>query len=159
MEKYIKMIIGIFINNEIVEENEEIKLNNVNIIKWSNIGYIIGTISLIGIGIFIFNNYDGFNGNSGNINNIGHLRQLDEVGEMVYKFSSEISKTCTVRSWETIHKVLKDLDMKTNNKNEIINELEQLLEISIKNPAQFSRNSECFEKSLIKFIQFLKEIL
>lgn len=163
MNKYIKNIIKSFIelDEELLEESEKLlknKEDNDNyFITWSNLYYLIGIVSMIGISFYLYHN--GWFTFNDNINNIGHLKQLDEIGEMIYKLSTEISKSCTVKSWETIHKVLKDLDTNKVDRVAIINELENLKKMNIEFPGQFSQNSECFEKSLIKLINFLKEIL
>ena len=171
MKEYIKYIIknSIELNNELLENQIKIEENineieetqkqktNFNLITWSNLFYVIGIISLVGIGIYLYNN-DWFT-ISQHINKISHLSELDDIGNILYKLSSELSKSCTVRSWEIIHKVLKDLEKDSFDGLELITELEKLKKINILFPGQFSTNHDCFEKSLIKLINFLKEIL
>lgn len=168
MKEYIKFIIKNFIklNNDLLEnqmiteedinETEKVQNQETNLMTWSNLFYIIGIISLVGISIYLYNN-DWFT-LSQNINKIGHLKELDNIGNILYKLSTELSKSSTVRSWEIIHKVLKDLEKDSFDSLELITELEKLKKINILFPGQFSTNQDSFEKSLTKLINFLKEI-
>jgi|SRR5687767_3841412 len=171
MKTYINFIIknSMELNDELLEEENQIKIEeNINetvkiqkqknnLISWSNLFYIIGIISLVGVSIYLYNN-DWFT-LSQHINKIGHLKELDDIGNILYKLSTELSKSCTVRSWEIIHKVLKDLEKDSFDSLELITELEKLKKINKLFPGQFSTNHDSFEKSLIKLINFLKEIL
>lgn len=159
MNKYIKILIKNFINldEELIEETEIETETETNYITWSNLYYIIGILSIIGISFYLYN-YGWFSFNE-NINNISHLKELDEIGKTIYKLSTEVSKSSTVQGWDIIHKVLKDLNTNSINRIQIIDELENLKEMNIKFPKEFSTNHVCFEKSLIKLINFLKEIL
>lgn len=156
---------GFLILNELesgvgIENNAEItKLENqrTNLINWSNLFYVIGIISLIGISFYLYNN-DWLN-ISQHINNIGHLKKLDDIGNILYKLSTELSKSSTVRSWEVIHNILKDLEKGSFNSLELIARLEKLKKDNVLFPGQFSTNHISFEKSLIKLIIFLKGIL
>ena len=139
-------------NNEI----EKIQKHKTNLMTWSNLFYVIGIISLLGISIYLYNN-DWFTINS-HINKIGHLKNIDDIGNLLYKLSAELSKSSTVRSWEIIHNVLKELEKDSFNSLELITELEKLKKINILFPGQFSTNHDSFEKSLTKLINFLKEI-
>jgi hypothetical protein len=95
--------------------------------------------------------------------------------EELYKIAVEISNNSTVRGWELIHKVLKDLDpTATNNenihqllkflnptsinKNELIQILENLIKLDKETPNIFSVNSVFFGKSIKKLIEFIKNI-
>lgn len=145
---------------KIEEKNLEIKKiedPNKNLITLNNLLYILGIISLIGFSIFLYNN-GWFNLNE-NINKIGHLNELDAIGITLYKLSVELSKSCTVFSWESIHLVLKSLDSESFNGLELITELEKLNKLNKLFPGKYSTNSESFEKSLINLINFLKKIL
>lgn len=171
MKEYIKFIIknSIELDNEFLEnqikmdenidktEKIEILKEKTNLITWSNLFYTVGIISLIGISIYLYNN-DWFTLGQ-HINKIGHLKELDNIGNIIYKLSAELSKSSTVQSWEIIHKVLKDLEKDSFDGLELITELEKLKKINILFPGQFSTNQDSFEKSLIKLINFLKEIL
>lgn len=168
MKEYIKFIIknSIELDDDILEnqikieddinEIEKVQKQKTNLITWSNLFYIIGIISLIGISIYLYNN-DWFIINE-HINKIGHLKELDDIGNILYKLSTELSKSCTVKSWEIIHKILKDLEKESFDGLEMITELEKLKKINTLFPGQFSTNHDSFEKSLIKLINFLKEI-
>nr|AEV52398.1 orf201 [Phytophthora cinnamomi]AEV52399.1 orf201 [Phytophthora cinnamomi]AEV52404.1 orf201 [Phytophthora cinnamomi] len=98
---------------------------------------------------------------------------IDEL----YKISVEISNNCTVKGWETIHQILKDMDptSATKNKNivhqilkninlppidinNLIQILENLIQMDKDTPNIYSVNSYLFEKSVNKLIKFLKNI-
>nr|AEV52408.1 orf201 [Phytophthora cinnamomi] len=98
---------------------------------------------------------------------------IDEL----YKISVEISNNCTVKGWETIHQILKDMDptSATKNKNivhqilkninlppidinNLIQILENLIQMDKDTPNIYSVNSYLFEKSINKLIKFLKNI-
>ena len=142
---------------ENINETKKIQKQGINLMTWSNLFYVIGIISLVGVSIYLYNS--DFFIISQNINKIGHLRELDDIGNILYNLSAELSKSCTVRSWEIIHKVLKDLEKDSFNGLELITELEKLKKINILFPGHFSTNHNSFEKSLIKLINFLKELL
>nr|WOX01725.1 hypothetical protein [Phytophthora palmivora] len=97
--------------------------------------------------------------------------------EELYKISVEISNNCTVKGWETIHQILKDIDPTSStidknivhqilkninltpiNINNLIKILEDLIQKDKNTPYIYSVNSFLFEKSINKLIDFLKNI-
>jgi len=168
----IKNFLGLNNNFEILTQNSDELLENLNykeieeninkktevkLITLLNLLYIISIISLIGLSYYLFIN--NFFDLSLNIKNIGHLKDLDNDGILLYKLSAELSKSSTVKSWDVIHKVLKDLDESSVNVLELITELEKLRKLNSLLPGDFSTNQDSFDKSLFKLINFLKEFL
>ncbi len=159
-------------NNELIDSlvnnnTEKIDLidNKINIVNnnkqfFLNFSYLIGFFLILGINIYLYNNgWFSFLDSSDKISKVGHFIDMNIIGNTLFKLSAEISKFCTVKSWDIIHNILKNLEKDSYNKQQIITELENLQDLNLKFPDEFSLNSDSFEKCLIKLINFLKEVL
>jgi hypothetical protein len=146
--------------NEEITLNEKTILNEEITLNEKNKKLLIYSIILLSIGLIIlFWNEDTI------YYNINEL----------YKIAVEISANSTVKGWSIIHEVLKDMDptssknedihliLKTVNSNlidkeKLIETLENLIKLDLEYPNIYSLNSNYFRKSIIKFINFLKNL-
>lgn len=148
MNEYLKIIIKSFIQ---IEDDQLVEI--IEQFNYKNLLLILILLGFLGGGFYFLNTDLNL------CNNIGHLKELNEIGNTLYKLSAELSNSSTVCSWEIIHKVLKDLEKEPFNILKLIGELEKLRQMHLASPGQFSTNSISFEKSLVKLINFLKELL